>query len=180
MRWGSGTVVLVLVAHGAVAAPARTCRPAGGVLFEVDQRARRTAKLVMATTRLYANGAWQTRVIDPDGKLVRTEAGCLELSQLADVRAQLTGAAWKTHRADVTCAADQPRFTVYRWKGRALYVERTCNVVVLDEGSRHVLELLALYLQVPDDLDDAKADWKRYDDGISRKCLDNPLAPGCM
>jgi hypothetical protein len=147
----------------------RECKPGGGVLFEVDQLADRRAKLTTATTRLYDNGSWKTEVVDVDGKLARTQAGCLERSQLDNVLADLRNAKWKTTRADVSCRADEPRFTVYKWRGRALYTERTCNVHVLDEDSRRALDLMVFYLKIPN-LDGGS---------LPRGCLENPLAKGC-
>jgi hypothetical protein len=176
MRMVKAVLILIAVRSIAFADPPqspprpRECKPAGGVLFEVDQLADRRAKLTTATTRLYDNGSWRTEVVDADGKLARTQAGCLEGSQLGNIRADLRNAKWKTTRADVSCRADEPRFTVYKWNGRALYTERTCNVEVLDENSQHALELIGFYLKVPGDLDGGSR---------PRECLRNPLAKGC-
>jgi hypothetical protein len=147
------------------------------LLLEVDQRADRKAKLTTATTRLYDNGSWTTQVIDPDGKLARTQAGCLETSQVDIVRTELRSAKWKRVRAEVACRSDEPRWTVYIGKGRVLYTERTCNAEVLDENSQHALDLIELYLQVPVDLDGASIPRKRT--SLSKGCLENPLAKGC-
>jgi hypothetical protein len=55
------------------------------------------------------NGRWRTDVIDVDGKVARTEAGCLKTSQLDEVRGELARAPWKTTRADRLCRTAQPR-----------------------------------------------------------------------
>src|SRR5690242_12832772 len=99
MRW---LVLVIAMAHVTAAAP-RTCKPGGGVLFEIAQRAVKGARLVTATTRLYRNGGWRTEVIDVDGKVARSEAGCLETSQLDEVRGELARASWKTAKTDTHC-----------------------------------------------------------------------------
>ena len=160
-------MVLAMV-HVATADPRpRTCKPAGGLLVEVDQRAR-TAHLATATSWLYENGSWRTEIIGTDGKLARTRTGCLDPLQVDRLRDQLRNATWKTTSSTVACRSDQPRSTVYKWKSRMLYTERTCNVDVLDEDSRRVLEAIDYYVQLPEDLD-----------GASAPCIDNPLARGC-
>ena len=152
----SVTVILLLTLVRTTAAadpqkPARTCKPSGGVLFEVAQRAKRPAVVPTATTRLYANGAWRLAVIDVDGKFARTDSGCLEPSQVKSIRESLRAAPWKTTRSDQTCRADQPRFTTYTWKRRLLYTERTCNERVLDAESQRALDLVTYYLNPPVD-----------------------------
>jgi hypothetical protein len=137
------------------AAP-HTCKPAGSVLFEIDQRVVPAAKRMTASTRLYENGAWKSDVIDVDGTIARSESGCLEPSRLDWVRADLRTARFKTTRTNVTCRADQ-RFTVYKWQGNAVYAERTCNELILDGNSKKVLDRIAALLRVPD-LDDATTD----------------------
>lgn len=149
----------------------RECRPTGSVLLEVDQRAVPQAKLTTATTRLYESGAWTREVMDADGKRVRTEAGCLQPAQLDSILTGLRHATWTTAPSGRSCRADQPRFTVFRWKGRVLYTERTCNAEVLDQDSRAVLDSIEIDLHLPDDPDGP--------DGLQRVCMQNPLAPGC-
>jgi hypothetical protein len=159
-------VALVRTAAADPATPARTCKPSGGVLFEVAQHARRRV-LPTSTTRLYANGAWKLQVIDVDGKVARTDAGCLEPSQVKSIRESLRAAPWKTTRSDRTCRADQPRFTTYTWKHRLLYTERTCNERVLDPDSQRALDLVTFYVTPP------------VDHGGKIDCLMNPLSKYC-
>jgi len=165
-------IVLVVLARSAAAdrapKPTRECKPAGGVLFEVAQRVDGKAKLTTATTRLFENGAWKTEIFDIDGKLARSRSGCLEVADVAGILAELSSAKWKTTRTNATCRADQPRLTLYKWKGRQLYKERTCNVEVLDQQSRHALDLIELHLHAPVDLDRG-----------GEACIDNPFAKGC-
>lgn len=66
----------------ASAASAEPCKPAGGLLFEIDQRAVPRAKLATAVTRLYANGAWETQIFEAGGKVERTDRGCLDAARL--------------------------------------------------------------------------------------------------
>jgi hypothetical protein len=160
-------IVLVALVRTAAADPARTCKPSGGVLFEVAQHAKRRA-LPTSTTRLYANGAWKLQVIDVDGKVARTDSGCLEPSQVKSIRESLRAAPWKTTRSDRTCRADQPRFTTYTWRHRLLYTERTCNERVLDVASQRALDLATFYVTPPVD-----------HGGMPHQCLENPLAKGC-
>ena len=167
------TIVLVALAQTAAADPAskptRECKPSGGVMFEVAQRVDRKAKLPTATTQLYENGAWTTKVIDVDGKIARTRSGCLEQSEVDSIRESLRAAKWKATRSNATCRADQPRSTTYKWRGRLLYTERTCNIDVLDDDSQHALDLVEIQLRVPLGLDG----------GGAPDCMSNPLARGC-
>lgn len=175
-------MLLLVVAATAAAEPAeklsrpRECKPGGGLLVEIAQRADQKAKLTTATTRLYENGSWKTEVFDVDGKSMRTRAGCLDASDVAIIRRSLRRANWKTMRTDMTCRADQPRFTLYKWKARLLYRERSCNGEVLDDDSRRALDLLALYLHAPVALDDGG---RVQPPRIRPECMENPLAPGC-
>ena len=170
--WRVYAILLVALAPIAAAdrveKPRRDCKPAGGVLFEVAQRADRKAKLTTATTRLFENGAWRTEIFDVDGKLARSRSGCLGAADVDSIRKELRSANWTSTRASVTCRADQPRFTLYQWKARLLYTERTCNVEALDDESRHALDIIELHLHAPVDLDRG---------GVP--CIDNPLARGC-
>ncbi len=168
MRRSTAIVIVTLVRTAAAepATPARTCKPSGGVLFEVAQHAKHRV-LPTSTTRLYANGAWKLEVIDVDGKVARTDAGCLGPSQVKSIRESLRAAPWKTTRSDRTCRVDQPRFTTYRWKHRLLYTERTCNERVLDADSQRALDLVTYYVRPP------------VDHGSGVPCLTNPLAKGC-
>jgi hypothetical protein len=165
-------LVLVAVVRSAAADPAespqRDCKPSGAVLFEIDQRADHKAKLTTATTRLYQNGGWKSEVRDVDGKLARSNAGCLGVPDLERVRAELREATWKVSRTGETCRKDQPRSTLYKWKGRLLYTERTCNVEALDPASQRALDVIEVQLHAPIDLD-----------GGGLACIENPLAKGC-
>ena len=169
------TIVLVALVQTAAAAPAskptRECMPSGGVMFEVAQRVERKAKLPTATTKLYENGAWTTKVIDVDGKIARTRAGCLEPSEVDSIRESLRAANWKATRSKATCRADQPRSTAYTWKGRLLYTERTCNIDVLDGASQHALDLIEIQLRIPLGLDGGDA---------APDCMSSPLTRGCF
>jgi hypothetical protein len=172
MRYASLFLVVLMPRLGAADPPSRTrdCVPTGVVLLEVDQSADPRARLVTATTELYDNGAWKTVVIDVDGKVARTRKGCLETAQIDAIRRELNDATWATHRSELSCRSDNPRFTLYKWKSRTVYTERTCNTGALDDSSRHALDIVELYLQVPVDLDGAT---------LSPTCRENPLAPGC-
>lgn len=160
------------------AAPPRSCAPAGGLLFEIDQLATSKAKLTTAKTRLYGNGAWKTEFFDVDGKLARTRAGCLEHSQLDSIKAGLRSAKFTTTASDATCRKDDPRFTVYKLKGKTLYTEHSCNVDVLDRDSRGALDLIEYYLSVPSDPDGAGSPRPRGHH-VTPECLADPLASGC-
>jgi len=142
------------------------CKPAGGLFFEVDQRAEPPVKRTTATTRLFANGAWITEVHDRDGTLAQTSSGCLDSVRLETIRNDLLSAMWQVSHKEGLCHADSPRFTVYKWKSRTLYTYRTCNTDVLDPESQSVLERIERLLHVPEDLDGALA------------CT-FPLAPWC-
>ena len=171
--------LLVALIRIVAADPARSphapeCKPSGGVLFEVDQRANRKAKLTTATTRLNENGTWRTEVVDVDGTLARTLVGCLKSAVVDTIRVSLRDAAWKTTRRKVTCRPDDRRSTQYRWKGRLLYTERACNVDALDDDSRHVLDLIAFHVRIPDDLESAGVPTGKH-----VECIDTPLALGC-
>lgn len=148
-------------------AAAEPCKPSGSVIFEIDQRAVPNAKLTTATTKLYANGAWQSEVRDPDGRVARRDAGCLAAAKVEAIRDELRGASWKTSPSGLTCRSDQPRYTAYLRNAHQVFIERSCNLDVLDETSQHAIDLVELLVHVPD-LEPAKRD-----------CLDNPLAKGC-
>ena len=170
---------VMLVAAAAVAEPAqsprrpRQCDPAGGVLFEIDQRA--LGKRTTSTTLLYANGAWRTKTFDSDGKPAETDQGCLEDYQVKRVNEALRGAKWKVTHTKPSCALS-PRWTTYKWKTRTIYTERTCSGDALDADSDQALGEIELYVVAPN-LDDATLPRTRH--GISQDCLDNPLAKGC-
>lgn len=173
-------VVLLVTARSALGDPpdrAIPCKPSGTVLFEVDQRADAKRKLVTATTRLYRNGAWRTQVIDVDGKPMRSTEGCLAPDALAGVRDDLTEATWKVVRTQLVCREDSRRVTVYRWNGKPVYTERSCNTKVLDPGSLDALVRIRATLRVPDDLDGQDRRGTRLP---SMECRSNPLANGCM
>lgn len=137
-------------------------------MFEVAKRADPKARLASATTALYDNGAWLTTVIDIDGKRVRSDAGCLDSTVRNDVRNELDHAPWRLTKRDLACHSDSRRFTVFTWKGRTVYTERPCSSSVVDRVSQHALDLVTLWLHVPDDLD-----------GTDSRCVENPLSPGC-
>lgn len=77
-------------------------------------------------------------------------------------------ARWKTTRTTASCRADQPRSTLYRWSGRLLFTERTCDLEALDRTSRRALDLVGVLVHAPVDLEEGYV-----------RCLDNPLAKGC-
>jgi hypothetical protein len=43
-----------------------------------------------------------------------------------------------------------------------------CGASVVDRDSQHAIDLVTVWLHVPDDLD-----------GSNKRCLENPLWPGC-
>jgi hypothetical protein len=170
--------VLVLIAPRGEAAAQSTprprstdasgCKPNGGLFFEIDQRADLKVKRITATTKLFANGTWSTEVFDRDGTLAWTSSGCLGSVRLERIRNDLQAATWRVIHRDTLCRADSPRFTIYKWNGRTLYTDRTCNADVLDRASQSVLDQIERMLHIPDDLDGARA------------CLlPFSLAPGC-
>jgi hypothetical protein len=130
----------------------RTCKPAGGLVVEIDQRG---AKVDTSKTALYANGAWHTEVRDRGGMLARSSDGCVDADVLAGLLSDLRAATWRTTPGDA-CRSDSPRSTVYAWNGRVLYVERACGPV-LDKVSRRVLDRITYAVHVPT-LVDAKRD----------------------
>lgn len=158
-------VASVLLVTATVRAEPHTCKPAGAVIVEVAQRAAPRHKIVTASTRLYANGTVHTDVFDVDNKLMRTNRRCLERAQIELIRDDLKSATWKTSPAPAPCLSSSPRFTVYRWNGASMFVERTCGPRP-DAETRRMLERLSAWLHVPE-LDDAIDD-----------CV-NPLARGC-
>ncbi len=183
MKAALGLLALVGTASAKPAAtvdnpsPPRVCKPSGAVLFEVAQRADPKRKVVTATTKLYSNGAFTTHVFDVDRKVMRTTSGCLDRVELEGIREDLAGAVWKTTRTQATCSSSGVRFTVFRWRGKLLYTERTCNTNTLDQDSQQVLERIKVWLRVPDDLDGAREPPRRLP---PLECVDNPLAKGCM
>jgi hypothetical protein len=74
--------------------PEGECKPAGRPLFEVDQGV--DFLRVRATTKLYRNGARTTEVMDFNGKVARTEAGCLSTSQLDSIQEDLRSASGRS------------------------------------------------------------------------------------
>jgi len=157
--------VLTLAASTAAAEPAkpRTCSPAGGVLFEIDQRA--TGKRTTATTRLYANGAWRSQTFDTDGTRADTEQGCLAPDVMKAIADALRGAPWKVTHSQPTCTLS-PRWSTFKWKTRTLFTERDCSGNSLDEQSTQALDLIEAYVPLPS-LDD------------DMRCVANPLRKGC-
>lgn len=154
----------------ALAASARAdtiaCKPAGAVVFEIAQRADRGHKLVTATSRLFANGAVETAVVDRDGKLMRSSHHCLEPAVVHAIVDDLKSARWQTARARGPCVSHSPRLTTYAWNGRVVFTERACGEA-LDEPSQRTLARMQAWLRVPA-LDEAILD-----------CRENPLAAGC-
>ena len=171
-------LALLLAVSTAAAEPAaikpapRSCSPAGGVLFEIDQRA--TGKRTTATTLLYTNGAWRVRSFDTDGKLAHTEQGCLEPDHLSQIVQALRDASWKVVHTQPTCSLS-PRWSSYRWKARTVFTERTCSGDKLDDASLKAVNLIGFYVLVPALDDDARP---RHNH-VSQECLNNPLARGC-
>ena len=132
-------------------------------MFEIDQRADRGEKLVTSTSKLYGNGAVRTEWIDVDGTVVRRGSGCLEQSTVDSIRADLRTAKWTVTHHRIACRAYSPRFTEYVWAGRKLFTNRVCSHDILDDESRHLLDILEVELRIPDDLDGAKVQRPRND-----------------
>jgi hypothetical protein len=65
-----------------------------------------------------SNGAW-TYTETRNGKVIRTEAGCLSNAQLAALQSSLASATWKTTQADMRCMAEAADYTQYSYKGKA-------------------------------------------------------------
>ena len=160
--------VLLLVARSVAAEPAKTCAPAGGVLFEIDQRA--TGKRTTATTQLFANGAWRARSFDTDGKLADAEQGCLAPDVLKAIATALRTAPWKTTHAQPTCTLS-PRWSTFKWKARSVFTERDCSGDTLDEESAHALDLIEAYIPLVG-LDDDLRPRSRHPSPLCR-------TPGC-
>ena len=161
-------LVVLLVARLVAAEPAKTCAPAGGVLFEIDQRA--TGKRTTATTQLFANGAWRAQSFDIDGKLADTEQGCLDPDVLKAITNALRTARWKTVHAQSTCTLS-PRWSTFKWKKRTLFTERDCSGDTLDVDSAHALDLIEAYIPLVA-LDDDLRPRSRHPSPLCR-------APGC-
>ncbi|MBV8760371.1 MAG: hypothetical protein JO257_23970 [Deltaproteobacteria bacterium] len=170
--------IWLLLARAAFAEPVaikarpRACWPAGGVLFEIDQRA--TGKRSTATTLLFANGAWRTATFDTDGKPAATGKGCLEKYQVARIVEALAAATWKVTHTPSTCTLS-PRWSTYKWKTRVVFTDRACSGDALDTDSAKAIDLVDFYV-VPPALDD---DARPHRHGLPRECLDNPLASAC-
>lgn len=172
MRRITVLALLMVALSPAAAQPeaARACRPAGRVLFEIDQRVDGNAKLATSTTRLFENGAWKTVVFDREGTRARTMIGCLEPADMDAIRARLEDANWRKVRDDdVTCHSDSPRVTVYKLRRHTVRTERACNRERLDTASQRALDLITVEVRLPE-LDGAR---------VPRECMMNPLTPGC-
>ena len=146
------------------AAHADPCAPKGDVWFEIDQRAvLKTA--ARSTTKLWANGAWRSEIVDGDGKVIRRTEGCVALKGIVD---DVKAAPWKVAHKDITCPLVPMRSTVYVWKGRGLFKADSCRRDTLDAKSAHALDEIELAVKLP------------VLDADYQECLDNPQAKGCL
>lgn len=159
--------VLLLVSAVASAEPASCPKPAGKVVFEIDQRADRPRQ-VTGTSKLWANGVWKDEVFDVDGKRMRWNDGCLDAESLATIRASLKAATWKPIDVEPKCTSDSPRFTIYKYEDRAVFTDRPCSKRGVDPDSRRLLDTLEYWIS------GTPAHWPNVE-----RCLANPLAKGC-
>jgi hypothetical protein len=121
-------------------APDAACRPAGGVLFEIDHRVDAGAKLPASTTKVFANGGWTREDTDSDGKAASARAGCLDKPALKQLETTLQGAPWKVTMARMRCMAISASYTVYQVRGKPVFTQRLCSGESLDDKSRAKLD----------------------------------------
>jgi hypothetical protein len=138
--------LLPLACASAAAAPeptkpaADSCRPRGGVLFEIDHRVEPGAKLATSTVKVFANGAWTREEADADGKALAPQTGCLAKPDLKQLETTLHGATWKVTIARIHCMAVSESYTVYQVDGKPVFTDKLCSGAALDDKSRAKLD----------------------------------------
>jgi hypothetical protein len=134
----SSAAVTVATADTAVRAPIPP-RPAACLVtteattevFRVERKSDIVKDYTTSSLTVVSNGAWvytETR----NGKVIRTEAGCLPKDQLAALESSLASATWKTSMAEMRCMAYAADYTQYSYNGKPVLTSRMCDGLILD------------------------------------------------
>lgn len=145
-----------------------SCKPNGAVWFELE-----VIDDEWNTYRIYANGA-TTRTVTTiksvtADKVDRVEnvrrERCLRAGEMADVEKLLKSSPWKVTQPEMTIRCENVKTTriTVRVFGKRVFMESGCDPDKLDETSAQALWDLRLKLNA-----------------IPKRCLDNPLAKGCL
>ncbi|HUJ59191.1 MAG TPA: hypothetical protein VLX92_11885 [Kofleriaceae bacterium] len=127
--------ILLLGTAVAGAAPATKCGPVHGTpIYENDHKDTRATEPTRSV-KVYDNGSWMFEVTTPDGKVAASSSGCLDESDLKQVRADLKKAKWKISHPRIHCMAISSSYSVLKVDGKEVFEAHTCGNDVLDDVS---------------------------------------------
>ena len=100
-------------------------------VFRVERQSDVVKDYTTTSLTVGSHGAWtysETRY----GKVLRTDAGCLSMAQLAALQSSLASATWKTSLAVTRCMGYAADYTQYSYKGKPVLTSRMCDGLILD------------------------------------------------
>jgi hypothetical protein len=114
-----------------------SCAVKGDPLLVIDHKVVANVKKDTTTTKVYASGAWTFEERDSDGKVLKTNTGCLAKADLAKVTA-LDGAPWKVTHPRMHCMAMAQEYTVFT-VGAHSFTQKICGDDTLDDKTAAAL-----------------------------------------
>jgi hypothetical protein len=107
------------------------CKPEGTVLFEMDTP--------RSTTKLFVDGAFEKRILDDKGKLMRQVGpACLPDADLRRLTKEIHAASWKIDNGVAHCLAIGTDTAWFKVNGKLVLTERLCGDT-LEPGSAAAL-----------------------------------------
>jgi hypothetical protein len=114
------------------------CDASGDVLFEVDHELGTDPVTPQSADILYASGGW--RSTDTKGK---NTTGCMMDAELATARRDVESSPWTSvPNSGASCGAITLEHTVYKARGKVVWVNAGCSPNHLDEVSAKNLDEL--------------------------------------
>ncbi len=139
----SSTAVAVAdtAARAPLPSPSRGClvtTEATTQVFQIHRKSDIVKDFVETNLVIVSNGAW-TYTETKNGKVQRTEAGCLPKPELAKLTTSLASATWKTSLAQMRCMAYAADFTEYSAGGKVVLTSRMCDGLILDKATQKAM-----------------------------------------
>jgi len=100
-------------------------------VFQVERKSDIIKDYTTTSLSIVSNGAW-TYTETRNGKVIRTETGCLSKANLATLETSLASATWKTTVAEMRCMAYAADYTQYSYLGKPVLTSRMCDGLILD------------------------------------------------
>jgi len=132
---------LLSISCVAAAEPSRPPhKPAAAALFEEVQLPEGSGDVDRSTLALFADGTIE-RTDHHRGGADGHATGRIDATQVAQIKAALAKASWKTTTVDIHCMAKGQTFTRYLVDGKPVFDEHVCNDHVLPDASANALQL---------------------------------------